>query len=149
MVDLGLNGIFISDAAVEKLSLHITPEEFQALKAAIADKDKEEKRKCYLTEQWVPTSEGIFFPPEKMADAIQKTLDSKDLLESEFTKDKIITCICGNKFKYVDQFTNCPYCKKHWNTKAYYKSIHLGNTSRLTFNLLINQLRKNATKRSN
>jgi len=76
---LGLNGIFISDSALDRLNITIDPEMFQALKEAIKEGD-EDAYKCFVTGQYYPRDQGVFLPKEKMADAIEENITRADNL---------------------------------------------------------------------
>lgn len=144
MLNLGGKGIFISDAARKELSIKISEDEFQALKEQM--KEKEGKHKCFITGTWFDASEGVYFPPDMMADGIQRQLDSADKLYSEF-KSGVMGCLeCGKKFEFTGQFIECPYCEKKINTKKYEKKIKLPAARKTTFKLYIKYLRKEGKK---
>lgn len=140
LIDLGKDGIFISDDARESLRIKLSESEFAALKEETSK--AEGKQKCFITGKWYDPEDGIFFSKDLMADGLQKNLDSADALDQEF-KGGIIRCSsCGKKFKYSSKNVECPYCGNKMNTKKYYKSIHLPHTKKVAFKLYIKYLRK-------
>ena len=144
---ISTKGIFISDAAREQLLLNISPEEFQKLKEEVNKApNPEEKMKCYLTEQYYPLKDGIYFPPEKMADAIEANLAKAEELERLYVHENIIVCTCGVKFRPISNVALCPTCKKQINCNKHYKTIRLSDFKKTSFRLYIKQLRRNVAK---
>lgn len=86
MVDIGKNGIFISDEAVDHLNLTIDKEIFDEMKKHIQEGD-EEMYKCFVTNVWVPKDKGMFIPADKIADAIEKNIEKQEDLVSMFKVD--------------------------------------------------------------
>ena len=137
-------GIFISNDARSSLKILISDEEFEALKDHVNDlPDPEEQKKCFITNKFYKAKDGLMIPNTLMADAIEKNIDSADKLWTEFSKDKIITCKCGKKFKYNNsKEVMCPYCKDVTNIKKYSKKIKLPSSKKIAFKLYVKYLRR-------
>ena len=142
------DGIFISDDAREDLNVKLSEEEFERLKQEVkSDNDPEEFKKCFLTNQMVKVKDGLLLSPNWMADALEKVLSSKDVLEQKYKKENIIICgECGSSIKADEKIVTCQKCQHKTNVKVYSKSIKLSFAKKLSFKLYIKFLRGKALK---
>ena len=118
---LGTKGIFVSDNALSQLNITIDQDLFNELKKHVIE-GPEEAYKCFVTNVIVPKDKGIFIPPDKMADALQKNLDSADDLYDKF-KDGVYVDDNGTE-KNVNDLTKS-------EQKKYLQKIKLPFTKKL------------------
>ena len=129
---IGASGIFISDSARDQLNITLDEEIFAALKKEI-EEGTEDKYKCFVTGQWCDKKDGIFFPPDKMAEAIEKNLQKQEDLVDMFKKEGLYINEDGHK-KTVSDLSKS-------EQKKYLKKITLSFTKKMAMRAYIKMLR--------
>ena len=145
MIDLGQNGIFISDEGRYKLNIALSDKEFEKLKDEVKSgkEDPNEKKKCFITGKYFKIKDGLMLSKEWVAKSLQKSLDSQERVYRLYKDQGIVICSnCGTNHVSPPKEFNCPKCNTLINSKKYGKSVKLPMTKKIAFNLYIKMLKK-------
>lgn len=146
-MDLGYNGIFVSNKAIEELNIPVDMDIVKKAKDHMDQRLSQDAEKtCYILNKNYKVSEGIYLDPDQLADAIEKVMETKEKLWNEVKNDNMLRCDCGTKLKFKTNFVKCPKCEKEINVNKYKRKIKFPASLSLTFKLYIKSLRKKAAK---